>query len=273
MEEQVKVAEPEVKPQETPAQGETPQASATNKDDLIRRASQVKVEPKKTENEFGLSNEDWQKVQSDPTLQKYYKSMATDYDRKTQQLAELRRGYESKLAETKDNTWTPEKVQGLLQDQNFVKAAQAVASNQNDSGSMLSDAEKQRIQQAEQAAKAAQSQLMQLQQQQIHSKLKSKYANYDPTLVDTTLNQLLSGKVSNEELIESVWKARDYESMAERTYQLGVQDKVDLNKTRVIGMSQDSGYNMTQPERIEKNKGESTQDFLVRSYQEHAKKK
>jgi hypothetical protein len=258
--------------EQTPAQAEPVQAAVTE-DDIIKRASQVKLEQKPKEtNPFGLTNDDWQKVQSDPVLQKYYRSMASDYERKTQQIAEIRRDYEKKLSQT-DDKWTPEKVQSLLQRQDFVQAAQAVAGNQQETGSMLSESERMKIQQAEQSAKAAQAQLYQLQQQQIHSTLRNKYSNYDPEIVNNDLNQVMSGKVSNDTFIESIWRARDYESAVKRAYQLGLQDKNEQNKERAAGMTFATGNNMAQPTGVERQKGEPIAQFLARSYSEHAKKK
>ena len=138
---------------------------------------------------------------------------------------------------------------------------------------MLSESERAKIEQAQQLAKEAQAQLFQIQQQQVHSSLKTKYANYDPETVNTDINQLLSGKVGNDVFIESAWKARDYENAVKRAYQLGLMDKNTQNQERVKGMTFVTGANMVQPTGVERQKGEPISQFLARSYSEHVKKK
>ncbi len=97
MELQTNVKSGEVKitsPEATPVTTTTEKKSEP---DLITRVSQFKKEEPKpeatneatseTKDTFGLTQEDFEKVNTDPVLSKFYKSMQADYTRKTQAAA------------------------------------------------------------------------------------------------------------------------------------------------------------------------------------------
>jgi hypothetical protein len=118
------------------------EAKETPKEDLISRVSKVKVEaPKPKEepsNPFSLTREDWDRVQSDPSLKKYYQSMLTDYQKKTTEVSEQKKLLEQQKAAA---NWTPERIQQLLNDPQFVQAAQQAVALQNPPNSGLTDQE------------------------------------------------------------------------------------------------------------------------------------
>ena len=242
----------------------------TPKEDLISRVSKVKVEEKKpTEtNPFGLTKEDYDKVQSDPTLSKFYKSMQSDYVKKTQNLSEQQREIEKIKNESQN--WTPEKIQQLLNDQKFVQAAQQVASTQNppNSGltqeeySALTDKEKAQLNSMQQQVSQLQLQNFQMQQKQQDETLKSRYANYAPDIVDTTINKLVNKQVNATR--EDIWKVIDYENAVQRAYELGKQDRQLDTKIKTESMSYD-GFNTTPNQDIPKpNAGESNSAYFKR---------
>lgn len=240
------------KPVETPVNVEVSRETPVEqpKEDLISRVSKVKVEqPKAVEtNPFGLTKEDYDKVQSDPVLSKFYKSMQSDYMKKTQSLAQQ----QSEVDKIKNESanWTPERVQQLLNDQKFVQAAQQVASVQNppNSGlsdqeySVLSDKEKAQLNEMQNQVKQLTLQNFQMQQKQQDEQLKSKYANYASDIVDTTIQKLVNKNVSATR--EDVWKVIDYENAVQRAYELGKQDRLLENQTKTESMSYE-GFNAT----------------------------
>ena len=234
------------------------------KEDLITRVS--KEAPRVETNTFGLTKEDWDKVQTDPTLKKYYDSMHTDYQKKTQTLAEQRKEIEKTIAENK--TWTPEKVSGLLKDDNFVKAASQVVQSQAPKGwtgtderwSNLSESEKKEF-------TDMQNRMSQLEQQnylnakvQQDSQLKTKYANYASDIVDTTINKLV--KMEQMATREDVWKVIDYENAVKRAYELGIKD--GKQETGQVSSLPSGVQTQSQSPAVEPIKGESDRAYFKR---------
>jgi hypothetical protein len=255
-----KIEEPKIEPK--------PEAP---KEDLVSRVSKVKVEaPKKVEepsNPFSLTREDWDKVQSDPSLKKYYQSMLTDYQKKTTDLSEQRRQLET---QKQSANWTPERINQLLEDPQFVNAAQQVASQKNPSNSGLTDTEYSALTDKEKAqlvsmqneVQSLKLQNYQMQQKQQDETLKTKYANYAPDIVDTTIHQLVTNQVQASR--EDIWKVRDYDDAVKRAYQLGRQDRESENTEKQQALSSE-GYTATPQDKVpEIEKGESGTTFFKR---------
>ena len=251
---------------------ETPKTEAP-KEDLISRVSKVKVEQPKAKQEaepanpFSLTREDWDRVQSDPSLKKYYQSMLTDYQKKTTELSEQRKQVELQKASA---NWTPERIQQLMNDPQFVQAAQQVAATQNPPNSGLTDQEYSALTDKEKAQlNSMQSELQQMrlqnyqmQQRQQDEQLKSKYANYAPDIVDTTIHKLVSNQVAATR--EDIWKVVDYNDAVQRAYELGRQDRIAENNEKQQSLSFE-GVNATPQSKVpEPEKGESGPNFFKR---------
>lgn len=235
-------------------------------EDLVSRVSKVKVEaPKPVEsNPFGLTKEDYDKVQSEPTLSKFYKSMQSDYIRKTQEVAEEKK----KLAQP--STWTAERLQQEMNKADFIQAAQQLTAVNNppNSGltdteySALTDKEKAQLSGMQQQLQQMQLQNWQMQQKQQDEQLKVKYANYAPDIVDTTIHKLVKGEVKADR--EVVWKALDYEDAVQRAYQLGKQDR-QLDTTEKTQAMSIEGFNTTPQNDVPKpEQGESNTAYFKR---------
>jgi hypothetical protein len=246
--------------------------------DLVARVSQVKtpdVAKKEIDEKFNINDLDAHiEKLPDPALKEQVlglkKSLLKGENQKYQEIANLRKQYESELA--KMSTWTPERLQQEMNKPDFVRAAQSIISpTQQDSSSMLSEQEKRQLEENNRQVQALMNQNQQLLKIQQDSQLKSRYANYDPTIIDNVLNDLQAGKIMPTR--EDFWKVIDYENAVKRAYQLGLMDKNTQNQERVQGMTFETGRNMQQPTSLERQKGETTQQFILRSYQEHAKKK
>ena len=246
-------------------------------EDLVSRVSKVKPPEeakKEIDEKFNINDLDAaiEKL-PDPLIKEQVlglkKSLLKGENQKYQEIANLRKQYESELS--KSNSWTPEKVQGLLNNPEFVNAAQSIVTPQQDNGSMLTAQEKQQLEENNRKVNTLLQQNLQLQRVQQDSQLKNRYANYKPEVVDNVFNELVMGKVQATR--EDLWKVIDYENAVMRAYELGKQDKNQQNQERVQGMTLATGMNMPQPQSIEKQKGETIQNFLLRSYAEHAKKK
>jgi hypothetical protein len=247
---------------ETAAQ---PQVEAP-KEDLISRVSKVKVEPQKQDtNPFGLTKEDYDKVQADPTLSKFYKSMQAGLTKKTQELADEKRNLKPQ-----PTNWTVERLQAEMNKPDFVQSAQVLAAQSNPSNSgltdqeysALTDKEKAQLQQANQRITNLEMQNWNLQQKQQDEQLKTRYANYAPDVVDTTIHKLVKGEVvANREYI---WKAVDYDDAVQRAYQLGKQDR-QLETTEKVQSVSMEGFNATPQSNVpQPEKGESNTAYFKR---------
>ena len=241
----------------------------TPKEDLVSRVSKVKVEAKKEEtNPFNLTKEDYDKVQVDPVLSKFYKSMLSDYTRKTQNLSEKEKEIEK--IRLQSSTWTAERLQQEVNKPDFIQAAKTVASLQNppDSGltdqeySALTDKEKAQLSNLNQQMQQIQMQNWQMQQRQQDEVLKTRYANYAPDIVDTTIKRLERGEVKADR--EVVWKALDYDDAVRRAYELGKQDR-NLETQEKVNMISPEGFAATPKSEVPPiNQGESNSAYFKR---------
>ena len=154
-------------------------------------------------------------------VMKAYKSMQADYTRKTQEVSSLRKYLEGQKNEP--SNWTPEKVQSLLSNQDFVQAAQAVAGATNQDDSYLSDTDKQTFNKLQNQVTTVSKQNQTLLKQQEDGNLATKYANYNPTQVDNIYNGMMTGQIQATR--EHLWKVQDYDDAVQRAYSLGRQDE------------------------------------------------
>lgn len=238
---------------------------------IINRVASFKPEPKQVstqQDEVVFDPKMFDNISSVEDAKKAaeaaYKSYERGFQRKFQDLAELKKTLETKVAEP--SSWTTEKVQQLLQDQSFVSAAQGVLGQTNSTDnefSALSDAERQKI-----AAIEKQNQLL-LQQQNLllmkqqDETLKQRFPNYKADAVDTITADLLQGKVKNTR--EYIWKAYDYEEAINRAYQLGMQD-ARKNITENSESTSFGGVETVSAQPVKRENGESNESFLRRLY-------
>ena len=254
-----------VKPEEVNAAVDNqPETKPEPKEDLVTRASKVEVkEEPKTEDKFDVNAIENAKTidEAKEWALKSHKSFQSDYTRKTQDLATERKTWEAKQEEAKN--WTPERVQSLLEDPNFVQAAQNVPSiNQTDEYSALSEKEKAEISDNKKQIQMLSQTNANLQRKQQDENLKGKYANYSPEAVDIITNNLLTGKVQATR--EDLWKVSDYDEAVKRAYQLGLQDKQETTQEKVGSVSFDGTQAVSNKDVPPPNEGESTRDYFTR---------
>jgi hypothetical protein len=109
------------------------------KQDLFKRVAEFKApEPTKAPaNEFGITEDDYKRVESDPSLSKLYKSLQAGAGKKFEEAASIRKEIEKLKSD--NSAWSKERVKSLLNDPNFVNAAQQVALEQAPPNSGLTD--------------------------------------------------------------------------------------------------------------------------------------
>lgn len=275
MEEPIKTEEQiQEQPKQEPEQvvnaisGEQPQRGVTiqPEEDIFKRVSSFKPEEHKEETPFNVN--DIEKIE-DPKAKEYaqsaYKSFERGYQKKYQEIAQMRKEYEQKLAEA-NQPWTTERIQSLLNDPNFVKAAQSVAGTNTEE----EDPELRKIKQQQQVLAQ---QLYTERMRREDEKLLNKYADYDPNAVDIITAELLTNKRIATR--EDIWKVMKYDEHVRRAYEMGRVDERDTRKKDLVdkqAASSIDGSHLQATERIEPEAGEHPSKFLIRAYVGHMKK-
>lgn len=275
--------EPVVDNTATPAP-EAPKVEGDGDKDLLARVNQAKdtieIKPPAEGDFKGFNYNDIEKIENPEAREQAlnaYKSFQHGFNNKFQELADMRKSLEQQTNEL--SNWTPERVQKELQNPSFVQAAQNVVSTQspNLSGgavkdeewSALTESEKQSIVVAQKQAQEAQTQINQLMQQnqqilrqQQDEQLGTKYANYDAKVVDSLLNDMMTGtRIATR---EDIFRVVDYEQAMKRAYELGKQDRQPEIADKIQAASPD-GYTVTQTgEPLAKQEGESNWDYFRR---------
>lgn len=249
-------------------------AAEVPQEDLITRASKVAIktdeQPPHQEEHFDIKDID--KIK-DPEAKAYaeqaYKSFEKGYQKKFQDLAAERKKAEELAG--KYSKWTPEKVQELINDQDFIQAAQAVTqSSQNQSGGQMSDEEWSALTDTEKKefrrmqsninSLMQQNQMMALRQQDESNR--ARYANYEPGKIDELAHKIQTGQYQATR--EDAWKVIDYEPAIRRAYELGLQDKNSEIGKKINFNSAEGGNINAGEEPPKKNEGESGTAYFKR---------
>ena len=168
------------------------------KEDLVTKVSKVEIKDQPQEDVVFNVN-DIENIK-DPEARKYaedaYKSLQSGYTKKFQELAEMRKGVETKDKES--SNWTTERVQEVLQNKSFVQAAQNVVGQPTDEYSALSETEKKQFVGLQSQMSSLVNQNAQLLKSQQDKTNKEKYANYNTGAVDIITSYLISGKVQTQ---------------------------------------------------------------------------
>jgi len=247
----------------------TETATPKPEDDLITRVSKAEIKPQ-VDTPFNVNDiNNIQDSTAKAYAEKAYKSFQGDYTRKSQALAEERKAWEAR--KTESESWTPDKVKTLINDPNFVNAAQGVVSQPTDDYSALSDVEKKRITDNENKVNALFQQNQELLRRQQDEANKARYANYDTQAVDIITNDLLKGKVQATR--EHLWKVVDYNSAVQRAYELGKQDRKLDNQDKFNAMSPDGVVAVGDESVPKKEEGETDRNYIMRLYNRRAAQK
>lgn len=263
--------------QAQPTQPQPAQSSTQDRpeDNIISRVANYKhpepaVASKPTEQTI-FDPSTFDKIDSVEEAKKYaqsaYQSFERGYQKKFQDLAELRKTLEMQISNKPNQTWTIDSVRNLMQEPSFIAAANDVLKmNQpQDEFSNLSEAEKAEIAEIKRNNQMLIQQQQNLLLKQEDEQLKIKFPNYNPSAVDTVTADLLANKIKNTR--EYIWKAVDYEPAVNRAYQLGRQDerkRLDENNQGASYSGNAVGQSLASP--IKRAKGESGENFLRRLY-------
>lgn len=219
------------------SQGTTPQDGTTQQDNLQSRLNQFKPSEQTTttsSSEFNINDLDnaIDAITDDKVkgqMQNLKKSLVKGENEKYQELAKLRRQYETGLSD--QTNWTTDKVLALTRDPKFVEMAQQVAVSQaGNNDSMLSEDDQRKFKAIEDGQRALQQQNQNLLRQQQDATLTGKYANYAPDVVDTFQKKLVTQEYQAGR--EDIWKVIDYEPLGKRAYKMGYDDGANARKER-----------------------------------------
>ena len=261
---------PIVQPIEEPVENLEVQEPKPN---LLQRVSSYKETPKQEEvaptDDVDFDVNEINNIEN-PAAREYamkaYKSMQRGFGKKLQERSELAKKVElleSAVNDTK--SWTPEKIQSLLNDQGFVQAAQSVYQHQSqdtDEYSALSEAEQREITQLKTKIASLEQNNWQSVKVQQDEKLKSTYVNYNPVAIDTLTADLLQNKVQATR--EDLWKVIDYEPGIKRAYELGRQDEREGITEKANSLSVEGVSTSRNDSPLERKEGESSGELFKR---------
>ena len=255
-------------------------------DDIVSRVlkaplpkqDQPEAEPTEEGSKFNFNDID--KI-TDPEAKKYaesaYKSMEKGYQKKFQELADQRKQLERETSE--QSKWTPEKVDALLSNQEFIQAAQTKLQATNPTEGELSDDEWSALSPKEKSEfKAMQSRLLQMENnnKQLQMKqelerqvqdLSSKYTSFDQSKVLGMLTDINAGKFSAT--LEHIHKVVDYEDAIRRAYRMGKEDRqLDVKEKSAVSTIDVAGAVKPSSPEIKRQEGETSKAFLMRRMSE-----
>lgn len=269
--------------QETPETvGNSETTQQPNSDDLLKRVSEF-VESKPPAQQPSVDNSGDEKFdygelnnittpeEAKTWADKAHKSFQRGYNEKFQELSSMKKELERTLSETKKITseqkWTPERIQALMGNPEFLEAAK-IASGVSDEDELtnLSETEKNRFKALEQeiANMKQQNQENVLAQQQLlrekqHAECESKYPDYDRNQIDTLTKDMIAGKIQATN--EHIFKAFKYDENVRKAYLMGRKDERDGVAEKVNSSSIESITTVPSDEKIVPEKGESSMSY------------
>ena len=258
----VKINSPEA------ATGTVTATAPVKEPELITRVSNFKPETlpeAKPTGEVTDSGFDFKEIEAiaDPKskeiVQKAYKSFERGYGKKFQELADIRKTLE---AQKKEEGWSPERIQGLLQNPEFIQAAQSVIGTSQPNQEEDVDKNEQRLKEVEAELKQLRQNTIQATISQQDSQLKTKYANYSPQAIDTLTADMISNKVQATR--EHLWKVLDYDEAVQRAYELGKQDGSGKKQEKIQANSAEGLTTVKANGTVTPEKGENDRNFFRR---------
>ena len=260
-------------PETTPALEIRP-AVAPQEPDLITKVTQFKKpEPTKIQEgiDIGFDFKELENIK-DPVAKeialKAYKSMQSGVTKKFQEVAEIKRNAEQKLQEI--STWTPERLQQELKNPDFLRVAQQITETLNQNPKGLTDDELSVLTSEEKAELTLlkndinllkQSNFSSLMAQQ-DAHLSSKYADYNPTHINSIINEMNSGKIIATR--EHIYKAFLHDEHVKAAYELGKQETAQLKQEKINAISTGGFQAVNSSDIPQKNKGERDESYFLR---------
>lgn len=279
------IPEPEVvqEPIATPIPVEQVKDTQQPSSDLMSRVTRFQADNKPVEpsqiNDNSNEGFDLKEIEAiaDPIAKEQamnaYKSFQRGFNKKYQELAELRKALQANLdtGNKQEESWTRDRIQTLINDPQFVKAAQEFQGTQepDDDYSSLSEVEKTRLSTLEKELfdlKKSKEQNLETQRimerQRQHEQYSQKYANYKSDEVDALSLEIASGKLQTTP--EHIYKAFKHDENCENAYQMGLRDAREgiTEKAGVLSIEGQNTYRSDEP--VVRQQGESSKAVWAR---------
>lgn len=238
---------------QTPANAEAPRVTVSMDDIKDPIARQI-IEKKLHEANAGIA--------------KTFGEMGADKLKYVKEAETLRKQLESST----NQSWTPQRVQELLNRPDFVQAAQTLQTTVAPQGwqgsteewSALNSNEKAQFQGVLNSQRALESQMGQMLQSQIDATLRTKYPDYSSKEVDDFIREAQGGSVSPDRIREAVHLALNAPRYIKQAYDFALQDKTATITEKLNGATQ-LGLNVTPSQApVAKNTGERSGSHFSR---------
>ena len=178
--------------------------------------------------------------------------------------------------------WTPQRVQELLKNQDFLTSAESILGNTNEQqiigdDEYVPDSVKQTLTALQEENAQFKQQFNTLSQNQTqenfqreHKQLSEKYGNYNSEKIDNVRAGLISGKIKATS--EDLYKIVNYEENINNAYKMGLQDR-NGGAEEKQQISSFPNNTVQQPNtEIQAEKGETNKQFLNRIIQNNLDK-
>jgi hypothetical protein len=243
---------------------------APKKEPVSSPESKDQPSPEVVDTKFNLN--DIEKI-TDPVAKevalKAYKSFEKGYQEKFQSLAQMKRELEQKLSQ--DENWTPERIQKLITNKEFVEASTRYMQSQP----THAETDEYETEEAK-AIRILQSEINHIkteaQQKEYNaniasedSKLAQTYGNYIPSEMEQLRKDMFAGKVKVTS--EHMYKAFKHDDNVKAAYEAGRKSVLQGNKEKYNASTpvDDGKTVVSSDDRIKRNEGESAGDFYIRA--------
>ena len=247
--------------------------------DILTRVSKRKEVPvikEPTAEEAGQTFKEFDAI-PDPALKaeaiRKYKEVQSYATKTNQEKIALQKQYED--FQKQSQNWTPERIQReLLNNPQFISAAQTVNQSQNPAGSGLTDEQFSALTPAEKGqllqVPELRTKVNQLEQQNFiaavanrDSVLSSKYGDYDALKVNQSFRDLANMNVID--VREHIYKATMHDAHVQNAYEEGLKDGKGLTQERKQAVTISSnGQTMPASDVPKKDKGENDINYFAR---------
>lgn len=240
-------------------------ASVEPAGDILTRVSRKRETPK-TPQEVGGTFKEFDDI-ADPVIRERLiareKERTADYTRKTQDLSRQREEYER--FKTESQNWTPERIQReLLNNPQFLTAAQSVATTQNPAGSGLTDEQFSALTPGEKSQLSDMNrQLGELRQQNFLSALnqkdallQAKYGDYDALKINQGIQEL--ARMNPLDVREQAYKAIFHDDHVRNAYEEGLKEGKGLTQQRVQAVTNQNGFHTIPASQVPKKEAKET---------------
>lgn len=215
----------------------------------------------------------------DPEAKKFVeelkKSLEKGFNQKFMKLANEKKEVENlrqQLQAQTNQPWTPQRVQELLRDPAFAQSAASLQQSappaewtgSAEEWSTLTPNEKRQFAELRNAVGQQQMQLNRMLISQEEEKIRAKYPDYDPTLVERWYRDAAEGRIPEGQIRELIHKALHFEKYVEGGYKFGLEDRNQMLREKSQAISPSGVATQTQTEVPKRAEGETSRSLFAK---------